>query len=193
MFHGHGGEKDEADVDKRRYFRFVNDYVTDNYLDGTDLPLILVTLKEHQGTFNKVSDNPHLMHTIDMQYTAKNKKKIHETVNRFLKEKHHENIESLLDDFYTARANGKGTDLLSEIVMASIQGKIDTLFIENGKQLPGVYDRENGEVTYGEDTTYHAEIFDDLAKDTLEKKGDVFIVDPANMPGESGICAIHRY
>ena len=193
MFHGHGGEKDESGVDRRRYFRFVNDYVTDNYLNDTEMPLILVSLKEHQGTFKKVSDNKHLVHTIDMQYTAKNKNKIHELVNAFLKERHQEKIKNLLNDFYTAKSNGRASDLLSEVAMAATQAKIDTLFIEKGKEFPGIFHKDTGELEYGEDKDYGADIYDDLAKDTLEKDGVVYIVDQEDMPGESGICVIYRY
>ena len=48
-------------VDTEKYFRYVDDFVTENYSKPSELPLILVALPEHHSLFSKISDNPYLL------------------------------------------------------------------------------------------------------------------------------------
>ena len=56
-FHGHGGRKDEIEVDTERYFRYIDKFIIDNFSSEMRLPLILVALDEHQGEFRSLSKN----------------------------------------------------------------------------------------------------------------------------------------
>lgn len=49
MYHGHGGKKDKVAKDTEKYFRYVDKFILDTYSNPTKIPLILVSLDEHQS------------------------------------------------------------------------------------------------------------------------------------------------
>ncbi|MCF7924594.1 MAG: hypothetical protein K9L64_05805 [Candidatus Izimaplasma sp.] len=193
VFHGHGGEKDDSDVDLKRYFTFVSKYVEDNYINPTNLPVVLVALKEHQGMFMKVTEQPYWLNTIDISFSAKKKHDIHHQANEIIKQTQKRYLQEQLEKFGNAEAKNMATEFLSEIAKAAYESRIDTLFVEKGKKKPGVFDYKTGEMIYGEEKAYTNDIIDDIAKYVIDKKGSVYVVERDMMPVESGICAIYRY
>jgi hypothetical protein len=61
MRHGHGGKKDEVDIDADRFFRAVDQAVLQHHSRPSDLPLLLAALPEHHGIFHQISKNPFLL------------------------------------------------------------------------------------------------------------------------------------
>jgi hypothetical protein len=61
MYHGQGDVKHEIDKDTEKYFRYVDAYVLEHYSKVSELPLILVSLKEYHSHFKKLSNNPYLL------------------------------------------------------------------------------------------------------------------------------------
>ncbi len=57
----HIERSDEIDRDTENYFRAVDRATHEEYTAPAELPLILVTLPEHQGVFRKLSHNPYLL------------------------------------------------------------------------------------------------------------------------------------
>ncbi|MFW5795096.1 MAG: hypothetical protein ACOCV1_06390, partial [Bacillota bacterium] len=92
IFHGHGGEKDDSDVDLKRYFRFVSKYIEENYLNEDNLPLILVALKEHQGMFKKMSEEAFWIDTIDVSFSPNKKHDLHQQANDIIVTKQKQKI-----------------------------------------------------------------------------------------------------
>ena len=71
MFHGHGGRKDAIGKDLERFFRYVDKTVLENFSKPRKVPLILVSLEEHQSEFRKLSNNPYLLQEgIEMSYES---------------------------------------------------------------------------------------------------------------------------
>ncbi|MFO7969230.1 MAG: hypothetical protein R6U15_03850 [Candidatus Izemoplasmatales bacterium] len=193
IFHGHGGEKDDSDVDLKRYFRFVSKYIEDNYLNENKLPLILVALKEHQGMFKKVTEQPYWVETIDISFNNNKKYEIHKQANDIIIQIHKQKLQDSLEAFGNAEAKNMATEFLSEIAKATYESRVDTLFIQKGLKKPGYFDYKTGEMQYGDNKDYNNDIIDDIAKYVLNKNGKVFIVEEEMMPNSSGVCAIYRY
>ena len=61
MFYGNGGSKPEINKDTEKYFRYVDNYVYENYSKPLKLPLILVSIKEYHSGFKRISNNPYLL------------------------------------------------------------------------------------------------------------------------------------
>ena len=58
MHHGHGGKKDDADIDAERFFRVIDRAMIERHSQPSGLPLILAALPEHHHLFHRVSRNP---------------------------------------------------------------------------------------------------------------------------------------
>ena len=173
IFHGHGGEKDDSDVDLKRYFKFVSKYVEDNYLNEFNLPLILVALKEHQGMFKKVTEKPYWLGTIDVSFSPNKKHEIYDQANDIIASKQKQKIQDKIDAFGNAEAKGMATEFLSEIAKATYETRVDTLFIQKGINKIGYFDYKTGEMEYGEDKKYNNDIIDDIAKYIINNNGKV--------------------
>jgi len=63
MHHGHGGKKDEPEIDAGRFFHAIDRAVLDEHSNPLGLPLILAALPEHHHLFREISANPFLMET----------------------------------------------------------------------------------------------------------------------------------
>ena len=60
MLHGHGGKKEDIDIDTEKYFRYVDQTIYDLLSKEKAIPIVLVTLHKNQMTFRKVSKNKDL-------------------------------------------------------------------------------------------------------------------------------------
>lgn len=87
-----------------------------------------------------------------------------------------EKIRQLADDF---RASAK----LSEIVPASVDGRIDTLFIKKGHDHYGLYDpKKRIVIEEGQTKLRHVSLFNMAAVNTLQNNGRVYLSENEEMP-----------
>jgi hypothetical protein len=61
MRHGHGGKKDELDIDMERFFRAIDRAILENHSRPSGLPLMLAALPEYHAHFRRISHNPQLL------------------------------------------------------------------------------------------------------------------------------------
>ena len=87
-----------------------------------------------------------------------------------------------------------GSDKIEEIAKAALAGRVETLFIDADKHIPGEVDHQTGEVK--QDNMLDPEIddlLDDLGEMVLKTQGHVLVIPSDKMPTENGIAAIYRY
>ncbi|MCD8506414.1 MAG: hypothetical protein LRY37_05110 [Alkalibacterium thalassium] len=77
----------------------------------------------------------------------------------------------------------------NDLGMASIQGKIDVLLIEDDYQVHGELD-ENGQY---QESTETKKYVNQLVHNVLKTKGDVYVLEKASMPSDTGIAATLRF
>ncbi len=76
-----------------------------------------------------------------------------------------------------------------------MEGKIDTLFLENREEIWGNYDQQNRKVTIGDQQNNgNGSLMNLAAKIVLENGGNVFLIEAAFMPEkEAKMNALFRY
>jgi len=195
MYHGHGGAKPEIDKDTEKFFRYVDRFVLETYSKPSKLPLILVALKEHHATFAEVSDNPYLLpQGIRGEYSAFSMEKLREKTWEILEPMYLSKMKSFVERFEQAKANGNGTNSLTLISKAIFENRVDTLFVDVDRIIPGKISLKDGKVL---DRTLAnpdiGDVLDELAQLALRGGSDVVVLPSALMPGETGIAAIFRY
>ena len=84
---------------------------------------------------------------------------------------------------------------IDAIVNAALNGKIDTLFIEEGGDVFGIYDKKDNEVSIDEKHEINNVSLANLAAvQTFEQGGEVYFLPPEQMPvKESPMNAVFRY
>ena len=94
--------------------------------------------------------------------------------------------------------NGQQSNLaasdLNTVVKAAKFGQVGTLFVPLGIQKWGRYDPENNKVLQEpEPTPQNEDLLDFAAIHTILNSGQVYAVQPEELPGDGDLAAILRY
>jgi hypothetical protein len=185
MHHGHGGKKDEVDIDAERFFRAVDRAVLEHHSRPSGLPLILAALPEHHDLFRRISRNPFLISEgLMINPDALPIDKLRERVWQVVEPQYQARLAELSDEFEQARSKGLGNDDLTQVAQAATAGRVATLLIEADRQIAG---RLDGAAGRGDDA------LDDLGELVEKMGGQVLVIPAEQMPGQTGLAATYRY
>jgi hypothetical protein len=196
MHHGHGGKQAEVDVDAERFFRAVDRAVLERHSRPSGLPLILAALPEHHALFHQVSHNPFLVpESIDANPDAlASVDELRQRAWRLMEPRYLARLAALVEEFGSARSEGRGDDEPSTVAAAVVGGRVATLLVEAGRELPGRIDPASGAIEQGGLARPDVDdVLDDLAALTMDRGGNVVIVPSERMPTRTGVAAIYRY
>jgi len=100
-----------------------------------------------------------------------------------------------LEDFKELHGTGKATSDPEVIMKSAVQGKVDSLFIENGEDLFGKYDSSKMEVEIEEEPkTSNTSLMNLMAMKVFELGGDVYLTEKEDLPDDSSkMNAVMRF
>ncbi len=196
MHHGHGGKEPEVDIDAERFFRAVDRAVLEHYSHPSGLPLILAALPEHHHMFHTVSRNPLLMpESINIHPDAlPSIDELRERAWQLMEPRYLARLAALSEGFGNAQSKGLGSDEPGQVAKAVVGGRVATLLIDAGREVPGRIDAETGDIRH--DDLAHPEVgdvLDELGELALKMGVEVIVVPTDRMPTETGIAATYRY
>ncbi len=194
-FHGHGGRKDAIEKDQERFFRYVDKAVLENFSKPTKLPLILVSLEEHQCMFRKISNNPYLVQEgIVISYESLDLGQIASKARAIMEPLYLEKTQILVDRFKNAKANSLGSDELIEVARAAFESRVETILVEADRIIPGRFNASTGTLEFGSiDDPECGDMIDHIVKAVLKDKGEVVVLPTERMPAYTGLAAIFRF
>lgn len=196
MRHGHGGKKEEIDIDIERFFRVIAQKVYDNYSKTTGWPLILVSHSEHHNVFHKVNKNPHLLNKgINFNPDAISVEDLKAKAWEIMEPEYLAKIQLQLDKYNQARSINKGSDDLKTVSVAAVEGRIDTLLIEADRIIAKrITNMETGN-TQNKDINNPRvdDLLDDMSELVTKMGGTIYVLPADQMPTENGFAAILRY
>jgi len=195
MYHGHGGAKDERKVDQEKFFRHVDAFVLEQFSKLHKTPLILVSPDEHQGEFRKLTKNNYLIEAgIKIDVDSLDKKSLYEKVQDVMQELFKKELKERMDNFSEAHAKDLGSDDRVQIGRAIAEGRVATLYLEESKVHPGLFDASLGTIVQGKIADPRVgDVYDDMAEVVLSRGGEVLILEKEHMPTERDIAAVYRY
>jgi hypothetical protein len=195
MHHGHGGKAAEVDSDADRFFRAVDRAILERHSQPSALPLILAALPEHHHLFHQVSRNPFLLEGgVDSYPDALPLDGLRQRAWQVVEPHYLARQAALVEQFGNAMSQNRGHDQLAQVAKTAVAGRVATLLLEAGREIPGRIDAATGDVVPAD--LDHPEIDDalnDLAALTLKMGGEVVIMPPEQMPTQTGLAAIYRY
>jgi hypothetical protein len=195
MYHGHGGKKDEVDLDAERFFRVVDRAVLEHHSRPSGLPLILAALPEHHALFHEVSKNPLLLADgIGINPEALSIEELRDRAWQLFEPGYRARLAALADAFRLARSRGLGSDDLAEVAAAAPTGRIETLLLESDRQISGRLDASTGRIVPGDlSNPWVDDLLDDLGELVSGRGGQVLVVPAEEMPSHTGLAAVYRY
>jgi len=195
MHHGQGGKKDEVDNDAERFFRAVDRAVLEHHSRPSGLPLILAALPEHHHLFHRVSHNPFLLtEGLMINPDELSIDELRERGWHVVEPRYQARLASLVEEFAVAKAQGLGSNDLTQVAQAAAAGRVATLLIEADRQIPGRLDGATGRVRVADLSDPQVDdLLDDLSELAAKMGGQVLVIPAEQMPGRTGLAATYRY
>lgn len=192
-FHGHGGAKDQQDVEAEVYFKSVAKSIH-TLIHETKIPLVFAGVEEAYGLFKKFDETGMLLE----EYVRGNpdtteKEDLREQSLPIVAKESTKHREQLAERFGTAAANGKGTDDVGDVLKAAAEGRVDTLLLNRDATEWGTVG-ENGEsVVHVQKEAGDEDLSSVAASWTLRNSGNVVLFPQEEMPSKSPMAAILRF
>ena len=187
--HGVNEKSDELEIDQENYFRIVDKYIMDNYSNPDKTPLVLFSLSENQSVFRQLSKKTCLRdERIESSPTSLTdndiKQEVSQLIEKVLRTRHSE----VLARYEETTPQYKLGDQYQDLATASLEGRIEVLFLEKDSKVTGTID-EDGQLGFEGDENF----FNQLALNVTRTNGKVYVVDRSQMPGLKDVAAILRY
>lgn len=194
-YHGHN-TKDEGVVNVMdTFYRYVDEFVNENYSKPYQKPLILMTTVENQGFFRNLTKNRYLMEKgISKNPAALNLKELQEEFWKLIEPLYLEKTSLLLDRFHDAQGELAASVDPLEIAHGFLDGRVDTLIVEADRVIGAVYDREADKIVEGDLNKYYiGDLINHMALMALKQNGRVVVLPKEKMPSDTGLAAIYRF
>jgi hypothetical protein len=195
MFHGQGSGKDDREVELKKFFRAVDTGLM-KILKKEDAPLIVACVEEYYPLYREITEYKNLFE-VHLSGNPENEDPLwlHEESWNLVKEYFRGERRSKVEQIQDKSARGRTSWEAEEIIPASIDGRVDTLFIQKGTDMYGIYDDMERRVIVGHpDRIREVSLFNMAAIHTIRNRGRVFLAPPGEMPlKETQINALLRY
>lgn len=196
-FHGQGVQSDEEDKKNiLRYFQYVDKGIRTE-LDGIPIPMLLAGVEyllpiyHEANTYNSLLDKG-----LEGNPDGLSAKILHQRAWELVEPIFRTNQRGAMRQF--ERLNGKQSGLASDdlktVVKAAKYGRVDTLFVPLGIQQWGRFEPDNNQVLLEEEPSLENEdLLDFAATQTILNSGQVYALQPEELPGKGELAAILRY
>lgn len=197
MFHGQGVQADEQDKENiLRYFKLVDNGLSD-LLDGITIPIVLAGVDYLLPIYRQANTYPNLLkEELEGNPEELDAKELHKSTWKLVEPIFLEEQKQALEQL--EQLHGQGNKLasadLKTVVKAAHFGQVETLFVPLGIQKWGRYDsRQNKVIVDSKSDSENEDLLDYAAMQTISNSGQVYAVQPENLPGDGDLAAILRY
>lgn len=190
FFHGHTDTSDEKDIDRERYFRLVDEFIYNHYSNETKYPLVVYTVEDNQAVFREASNNEYLAKTgINGSADGLKTNEIQERVARTIDEIIAHERNELLDQLVETSPDNRIENIPDDLTVASIQGQIESLYVEKWFEIPGSITPEG---RYDESDEKN-DFIQRIIQNVVRTNGEVYIFEEDEIPNGTQIAARLRY
>jgi len=194
-FHGHGEGKDDDKKEIETFLRAINKGIN-KLIINKKAPLIIAGTNALFNMYQQTNTYPNLYKTnISGDSEFKNKNLLHanswKLIKPYFEIEQNEKINQFSELYHTPKTSYDTSD----IILSSFDGKIDTLFIEKGKDFFGAVNTESRNVHIdSEREIQNGSLVNSSAINTFLKGGKVYVLPKEKMPIKGKILnAIYRF
>jgi len=182
-YQGKGEGKDDVKKELFTFFRAIDNGIN-KIISDKKAPLIIACADPLFGFYKEANTYPTLLENyIAGDSEFKNKTKLHQESWKIVHPYFEKIKETKLLQYKELVHTPKTSYQISEIVPAAMNGKIDTLFVENDADEFGIFDQETNRLMLRKKTDLNnASISDLSAVNTFLQGGKVFFLAPEEMP-----------
>ncbi len=195
MYHGHA----EGDRDRKneiaRYFRAIDKGLM-TLLKDDNVPMIvasqdyLFSIYKEENSYQYLLDDP-----INCNLSETDKFLLHEMAWEKVAPIFDEERKEKVETFKQYDDTGRTSSEIEQVVPAALEGKIDTLFVQNNADIWGIYDPEKRHVRVDEEPLPSSvSLLNKAAIKIFLNGGKVYLLEKDEMPNpNSKVNALYRY
>lgn len=194
-FHGQGSpDQDDVKRDIRQYFHIIDRCLHD-ILRDKQAPLILAGVEYLLPIYREANTYPHLMEAgITENPEILKPEELHTQALDLVDPYFLQAEKEALDHYHELQGTGKTSSDVKEVIPAAYYGRIEQLFVAVGIQQWGSFDPQSSELEIHSDTQPGDEdLLNSAAIQTLLNGGEVYAVEPDEVPGTAPLAAVFRY
>lgn len=185
-FHGHGLGEDSSEEDRKEFFRGVDSGVRE--VVGQEIPVVLAGVEYLHPLYHQITGLNVVQKGIEGNPEELGAAELHKRAWPLVSEIFSRQRREAEDRIGAADTSSS----LDDVLMGAIQGRIEVLFVPRGEQRWGRIDRDTLEVEL-DGADGESDLYDIAAMETWRHRGDVYVVDRDEMPGEGEIAAVFRF
>jgi hypothetical protein len=194
IFHGQGGGEEDHKAEIHRFFQILDNELS-GYLGDRREPLVLAGVDYLRAIYREVSDRPQ---TLDEGVSGNpddlDAAQLHAAAWEIVEPHLATRRKAAAERFHELLGSGRSEQKLAEVVPATVDGRVDTLFVASGVRRWGRFDADERKVErHGEQTTESEDLLDFAAVHTYMNGGTVYAVEPDEVPGGKDLAAVMRY
>ena len=194
VFHGQGGQSDTRKDDLAQFFRLIDAALGPVLRDETT-PLLLAGVEYLMPIYREVSSYSHVAERDlagNCDYLSAHE--VHQRAWPLMEPTFQRARKAAAEKFHTLAGTGTTSDDIGQIVSASHEGRIETLFVDTHALQWGRYDQQTAKVELrDEPQTGDDDLFDLAAVQTLSRRGAVYSVERGQVPSGAPAAAVFRY
>lgn len=194
IYHGHGAGEDDSKEEIARFFHRVDDGLR-RLLKDNKTPMVIAAVDYLIPIFREVSKYPNLVEggvegNPDGASVDELKSKAWEIVGpRFQREQ-----EEAAERYRERASAGQGSQDLEEVLLAAVDGRVDTLFVAVDEHRWGQLDLGSREIKVDEQAgPENEDLIDRAALECLLHGGMVYAVDRQQVPDGAPVAALYRF
>ena len=196
IFHGQGVGTDNSwhKKDILRFFQQVDRGIHD-LLTSHRFPLVLAGVDFVQSIYREANSYPHLMEKgIAGNPEQMSSESLYKEAWPIVQPLFEVGRRSAIERYHALLGTGLTSEEIPEIMRAARAGRVETLFVALGKQLWGVADAAEEDVSIHDTRmTGDEDLLDAAAVETLTHGGTVYALSSGDMPDDAMIAAVFRY
>lgn len=193
MFFGHGGNEEDKKTIVTKYFRGVEESVTERLRRNGD-PLILAGTEEIVPLYQAINNYKHTVEDSIKGYPGEVKsKELQESGWKIIQTWFLKEMYNAIDQ-YRSESGERISNNLTKIIESTVMGKTDTLFLAKDEESWGHYDEDNYTVQYSSNSNgTQNDLLNWTALKVMEQGGKVYVLPKEEMPHQTTVAALFRF
>lgn len=194
IFHGHGAGDEDGKANLRQYFGQV-DQVLQTILKPEQAPLVLAGVEYLLPIYREVNTYPELLeNSLVGNPEALSAEELGKQAGAIVEPYFLQAQERAIGQYTELKSSDRAVEDIYAILPAAYQGRVHALLIAAHQQLWGTFNPETQTVNvYAAPELNRDDLLNMAAIQTLLYKGQVYIVEPDQMPEQTSVAAVLRY
>jgi hypothetical protein len=184
---------DERGDQIRRFFQAIDPAIS-KILLREHAPLVLAGVEHERARYRQISSYRRILNEgVDGNPEGLRAEELREKAWPAARTELRKPLLEAFERYGTLQARGQASCDLEHCLTAARDGRVETLFLLKGAEQRGRFDETVGSIRAGADDSRAVDLLDVAANQTLLTGGEVYLVDPAEMPCDGDVAAIYRY